>query len=75
MDFSSLKEQLKDQFKELWDRIQESSLYIELKEKFELLPSRIQKVIVVGASLVLALFLFSFPYSSTKKCLTSQNSS
>lgn len=64
MDFSSLKEQLKDQFKELWDRIQESSLYIELKEKFELLPSRIQKLIIVGASLVLGFFLFSFPYGN-----------
>lgn len=64
MDLSSLKEQLRDQFKELLDRIQESSLYIELKEKFELLPSRIQKLIIVGVSLMVGLFLFSIPYGN-----------
>ena len=35
MDISSLKDQLSDQFKELKDRIQESSLYVELKERFD----------------------------------------
>lgn len=64
MDLAALKDQLKDQFKELWDRIQESSLYIELKEKFELLPSRVQKLIIVGASLLVGLFLLSIPYGN-----------
>lgn len=64
MDLSSLKEQLRDQFKELLDRIQESSLYIELREKFELLPSRIQKLIVIGTSLLVGLFLLSIPYGN-----------
>lgn len=60
MDFSSIKYQ----FKELWDRIQESSLFIELKEKFEVLPSRIQKLIVTATIFLLGLFLFSFPYGN-----------
>ncbi len=64
MDFSSLRDQLKDQLKEIWDRIQESSLYIELREKFELLPSRMQKLIIVIGALITALFLFSFPYGN-----------
>ena len=64
MDLSSLKEQLSDQFKDLKDRVQESSLYIELKEKFEVLPSRMQKLILGGGAALIALFLLSFPYAN-----------
>lgn len=64
MDLSSLKDQIKDEAKALLEKIQDSSLYIELKEKFDLLPSRIQKLVIVGASLLAGLFLFSFPYGN-----------
>jgi hypothetical protein len=64
LDFASLKDQLKDQFKDLMDRIQESSLYIELRERFELLPSRAQKAIIFIAVLLTGLFMFSFPYGN-----------
>ncbi|NCN95665.1 MAG: hypothetical protein GW917_02990 [Bdellovibrionales bacterium] len=64
MDLSSVKDQLYDQFKELSERVQESSIYVELKERFDLLPSRIQKLILVGSGLLFALFLISFPYAN-----------
>lgn len=64
MDISSLKDQLSDQFKELKDRIQESSLYVELKERFDLLPGRVQKLIVIGSTLFVGFFLFSIPYGN-----------
>lgn len=64
MDLSSLKDQLYDQFKELSERVQDSSLYVELKERFDLLPSQIQKLILVGSGLLFALFLISFPYGN-----------
>lgn len=70
MDFSTLKDQLTDQLKESWDRIRESSLYVELNEKFEVLPSRIQKIIIISASVLFGLFLFSIPYSSLEESWT-----
>lgn len=63
MNLGALKDQLLDQFKELGDKIQESSAYIELKEKFDSLPTQIQKLVAIGALILFGLFLISFPYS------------
>jgi type II secretory pathway component PulM len=60
---NALLEKLRDQGTELWGRIQETSLYMNLREKYEGLNPRAQKGIIAGALLLAALFLFSFPYS------------
>lgn len=63
MNFDSLKEQLADQARELWGKIEESSAYITLKERYDGLSPRLQQMIVGGAVALLILFVLSFPYS------------
>jgi hypothetical protein len=62
MAFESQKEQLKEQWAELSAKIQESSAFNNLREKFESQTPSVQKGIVIGASVVLVLILLSFPY-------------
>lgn len=64
MNFESLKEKLRDQFTELWGRIQETSLFQNAREKFEALNTRMQKIIIASIAMLGVLFLFSFPYSN-----------
>jgi type II secretory pathway component PulM len=63
MNFDALKEQISDRLSELWNRIQESSMFMNLREKYEALSSRSQKLIVIGSCLCVTIFVFSFPYS------------
>jgi hypothetical protein len=59
---NALLEKLKDQGAEIWGRIEETSLYMNLREKYSELSSRAQKAIIAGGVIVATLFLFSFPY-------------
>ncbi len=63
MNFSALTEKLRDQFLELWGRIQETSIYMSLREKYESMNPRAQSAILAGGSMLAVLFVFSFPYS------------
>ena len=63
MNFDALKDRIRDRLVEFWGRIEETSLYMSLREKFEALSSRTQKAIIVSGILLLGLFLLSFPYS------------
>jgi hypothetical protein len=60
--FEGLKEQLKDNWADLSSKIQENSTFNNLREKFEAQPPTVQKSIVAGAGVLLALFLISFPW-------------
>lgn len=62
MNFDAMKEQLRDRFLEIWSRVQESSLYMNLREKYESLNPQAQKLIVIGLSVFAILFALSFPY-------------
>ena len=60
---NAILEKLRDQATELWNRVQETSLYMNLREKYESLNPRAQKGIIAGILVCAGLFLFSFPYS------------
>jgi hypothetical protein len=62
VNFDALKEKLRDQFLELWGRIEETSLYMNLREKYEALNPRTQSLIITSAIIGAILFLLSFPY-------------
>lgn len=73
MNFEDLKEQLREQFSTLWNRIQESSAWIQLSEKFNDLTPGAQKALLASASALLALMLLAFPwmfYSSSQTLVT-----
>lgn len=71
---NALLEKLRDQARDLWTRIQETSIYMSLREKYESLSIRVQKAIILTGSLLAVLFLLSFPYayiSSSQSSLSS----
>lgn len=63
MNFDDLKERLRDSFNTTWSRIQESSTYNNLREKYEALPLNQQKALSIGALVLGILILLWFPYS------------
>jgi hypothetical protein len=60
--FEGIREQLKDQWADLSSKIQENSTFNNLREKFEEQTPTVQRAIVAGAAILIALFLLSFPY-------------
>lgn len=63
MNLADLQEQIKDQLKATWDKIQESSAYQQALEKYEDLPSSQQRLIRIGGGILFVLFLLSPPIS------------
>lgn len=63
LDLSGLKDQLRDQFETLWTRIQESSVYLNLKEQYDALPQLGQRALAVGAALLALGLILLLPYS------------
>lgn len=64
MNLSDITDQLKDHLKVGWDKVQESTAYQQAMEKYEDLPAPQQKLIRIGSSFLLILFLLSPPVSS-----------
>ncbi len=64
MNLNDILDQLKDQLKTTWDKIQESSAYQQAMEKYEDLPSSQQRMIRLGGGVLLILFILSPPISS-----------
>lgn len=63
MGIEEIRENLKDQLLTTWEQVRDSSTFMSIKEKYEILPQQSQKVIkIIGASLVV-LILFMLPYS------------
>lgn len=58
-----LKERFDGALKNLLERVQESSLFIQIKEKYENLTPIKQKLSIAGISLILVYILFSIPFS------------
>lgn len=67
MAFEGLQDRLKEQWAELAAKIQETSLYNTLREKYESQTPTVQKAILGGGAALAVLFLLSFPlgYLST----------
>ncbi|OFZ12791.1 MAG: hypothetical protein A2Z20_07055 [Bdellovibrionales bacterium RBG_16_40_8] len=63
MAFENITDKIKEQFIDIWDKVQESSLYNNLREKFETQSVTTQRGIVFGSVVLLLLFVLSFPYS------------
>lgn len=71
---NALLEKLRDQARDAWTRIQETSLFMSLREKYEGLSVRVQKAIILAGSLLAVLFLLSFPYGYISTSQTSLSS-
>lgn len=74
MAFEELKERIISQAKATWEKVEESSLYNQLKDRFENLSPVMQKVVVAGAAFVTVAILFSFPlgfYSTSSEMMSS----
>jgi hypothetical protein len=61
MAFEDLKERFQSESKMLWERIQDSSTFIKLREQYENLSPPMQKLSLVGTGLVLVVILFQSP--------------
>ncbi len=62
MNFQDLKDRLLTELKNVSDKVQESSLYIQLSEKYESLSPRVQRFTKWGAAILIVLILLSFPW-------------
>jgi len=61
MAFEDLRENLQSELKNQWEKFQESSLYIQIKERYENLTPVMQKLTLAGLSLILIYTVLSFP--------------
>jgi len=64
VNFADILDQIKDRFKVIWDKAQESSVYQQAMEKYEDLPSAQQRMIRIGGSILIVLFILSPPVST-----------
>lgn len=63
MTLEDLKDQVRERATEIWDRIQESPAYNNLREKYETLSPGAQKGLQLAAIGIVVLTLASIPYS------------
>ncbi len=64
MNLADITDQIKDRLKIAWDKIQETSAYQQAMEKYEDLPSTQQRMIRLGGSIIVILFILSPPIST-----------
>lgn len=64
MNLDDLKERLKSEFQQLWDRIQDSSLYGQLKDRYENLTPVMQKVVLATVAVIIGYILIMTPLDS-----------
>jgi hypothetical protein len=60
--FDDLKERFVTEGKAVWERIQESSTFNQLKDRYDNMTPSMQKLSIVGVSAVVALIILSIPY-------------
>ncbi|MBS1970463.1 MAG: hypothetical protein JSU04_09145 [Bdellovibrionales bacterium] len=63
MNFDDIKDNLKSQLGQTWSRIEDSSAYNQLRDRFENLTPTNQKLVLLGAGALTALLIFSIPFS------------
>lgn len=63
MNLDDIKDNLKSQLGQTWSRIEDSSAYNQLRDRFENLTPTNQKLTLMGAGAVIALLIISVPYS------------
>lgn len=62
MAFEELRERIQSESKAQWEQFQQSSLYIQIKERYENLTPVNQKLALVGVGLMIAYVIFSVPW-------------
>lgn len=67
MNLNDLKEQLSNQAQDLLQKIQDSAVFQNLKEKYDDLPASQQKIVTVLLSLIFIFFVFSIPFDNWSK--------
>src|SRR3989344_7679661 len=63
MNLDDLNDNLKSQFGQAWSRVEESSFYNQMKDRFENLSPTNQKLTLMASGALLALVIISIPYS------------
>src|SRR3989344_4428724 len=61
--FQEIIDQLKDTLMARWDQFQESDTYITLKERYDNLPPKGQKLVLFASFILAFLIVFSIPYA------------
>jgi hypothetical protein len=64
MTLDELKERFSTEAKQSWEKFQDSSLYNQMRDRYENMSPLMQKLTLAGVGAALALFLLSFPYSA-----------
>ncbi len=64
MALEDIKEKIVSQAKQIWDKIQDHPLYINMRDRFENLSPVMQKAVIAATALTLSLIILSFPYGS-----------
>jgi hypothetical protein len=67
MALEDLKERLQSESKLLWEKVQDSALFIKTKDRYENLTPPVQKAVMAGVSLLIVYLFLSIPlgYFST----------
>jgi hypothetical protein len=67
MNFDDLKEKLLSIYHKVWDKIQESATYIQLRDRYESLPPLQQKFVLIGVGVLIGAIILSIPYGNLSK--------
>lgn len=73
MNLDDLKERLKSEFQTTWDRFQDSSLYGQLKDRYENLSPVMQRVVLASIAVLVGYILIMTPldyYTNSSTTLT-----
>ena len=70
MKLLDIKEQIIDQVTTQWNRFQESSIYIQMRERYDNLTSTQQRLAFAGGVIVVMLIVFSVPISYIQSSAT-----
>lgn len=71
MNFEDIKEQLQDQLKASLEKIKDSTLYIQLKERYDQLSPKNQKYLNIASAILVFYFIISIPISFLNEANTS----
>jgi hypothetical protein len=63
MNIDDLKDNLKSHLGQIWSRVEDSSFYNQMKDRFENLSPAHQKLTLMGVGALIALLIISIPYS------------
>lgn len=63
MNFDDLKDKFASDARATWERIQESGIYNQLRDRYENMSPTMQKITVIGSITAITFIILSMPYS------------